>query len=308
MKKAFIFPGQGSQSVGMAREFYDSVPEVKALFDKATSVLGYDTAKLCFEGPKEELDRTEKTQPCLLITGMASYTALTLRGVIPDALAGHSLGEYTALAASGAIGFEDALRLTEFRGRTMQDAVPQGKGLMAAVLGLDREKLDAVCLSVKSGYVRAANYNCPGQIVISGEKQAIEEAMELLKSAGAKRAVPLTVSVPSHCALMDGASEKLKDYLTKIHFNTPRIPVVSNADAKFLKNADEIKSALVRQLNGPVLWEDSLRTMRADGITAFVETGPGKVLSGLVKRTIEDATILNAEDLKSLENAVAGLG
>src|SRR5512135_3517056 len=200
MKTAFVFPGQGSQYVGMGRDLWENFDEVKALYEEASSVLGYDVKALSFEGPQEELNKTFRTQPCLLTASIAAHTVLTIRGITPHVVAGHSLGEYSALVASGGIPFKDAVRLTEKRGQFMQDAVPEGKGLMAAIIGLGRNKMDEICLSVESGYVSPANYNCPGQIVIGGEKAAVEEAMKLAKEAGAKRTLPLAVSAPSHCA------------------------------------------------------------------------------------------------------------
>lgn len=293
----------------MAKEFYDNFKEVRELYDSAKSALGYDVAKLSFEGPAEELNKTVRTQPCLLAASIAAFTAVKLSGIKADAVAGHSLGEYSALTAAGVFSFEDALKLTELRGKIMQNAVPEGKGLMAAVLGLDRDKVDAVCASVKSGYVAAANYNCPGQIVISGEKQAVEEAVNSLKEAGAKRALPLSVSVPSHSKLMDEAANKLSEYLffDNIKVNEPSIPLVSNADAIFISTIDGIKAALVKQLNHPVLWEYVVATIVHSGVDTFVEVGPGKVLSGLIKRCDGSVKIYNVEDMKSLESTVAAL-
>ncbi|MFH1014489.1 MAG: ACP S-malonyltransferase, partial [Nitrospirota bacterium] len=200
MKIAFVFPGQGSQHVGMGKNLYENFDEVKTLYKEASDALGYDIADLSFNGPAEELNKTHRTQPCLLAASMAAYTVLKAKEVKPSAVAGHSLGEYSALVASSVFSFRDAVKLTEKRGQLMQQAVPEGKGLMAAILGLDKDKVKEICSSVRSGYAAPANYNCPGQIVISGEKEAIEEAMKLAKDAGAKRAIPLAVSAPSHCA------------------------------------------------------------------------------------------------------------
>ncbi|MEK7735773.1 MAG: ACP S-malonyltransferase, partial [Nitrospirota bacterium] len=262
-----------------------------------------------FNGPAEELNKTHRTQPCLLAASMAAYTVLKAKGIKPSVVAGHSLGEYSALVASSVFSFRDAVKLTEKRGQLMQQAVPEGKGLMAAILGLDKDKVNEICSSVRSGYAAPANYNCPGQIVISGEKEAIEEAMKLLKDAGAKRAIPLAVSAPSHCALMENASRALSEFLSleNIGMNAPSIPVVSNADAIFLDTVDSIKASLVKQLSNPVLWEDSIKTIVNSGINTFVETGPGKVLSGLIKRIEPEAVIFNVEDMESLEKTVAGL-
>jgi [acyl-carrier-protein] S-malonyltransferase len=240
---------------------------------------------------------------------MASAKALELNGIKPEAVAGHSLGEYSALVAAGVLSFTDALKVTEMRGRLMQEAVPEGKGLMAAVLGLDRNKVKAVCDSVKSGYVAPANFNCPGQVVISGEKEAVEEAMKLAEEAEARKVVPLAVSVPSHCALMEETSNKLSEFLFvgDIEMKDPSIPVISNADAIFTTTVDGIKASLVRQLKGTVLWEDSIAAMEREGFDTFVEVGPGRVLSGLIKRISREVKILNVEDRASLEKTLAAL-
>ena len=300
MKIAFVFPGQGSQYVGMGKDIYEHYPVAKEVFQQASDALGYDVADLCFNGPVEELNRTFRTQPCILTVSSALNSVLKEKGIQPSVVAGHSLGEYSALVAAEVISLKDSVSLTEKRGRFMQEAVPEGKGLMAAILGLERKKVDEICNSLISGYAAAANYNCPGQIVIAGEKTAVEEAIELCKSAGAKRAIALAVSVPSHCKLMNGASERLGELLGTIELKDPFIPLVNNADAKFLKTAEEIKPSLIRQLNSPLLWEDSIKAIYASGIDTFIEVGPGKVLSGLIKRIVPEAKILNFEDTKTL--------
>jgi [acyl-carrier-protein] S-malonyltransferase len=309
VKIAFVFPGQGSQHVGMGKDLHEGFDEVKRLYAEASDALGYDVANLSFEGPEDELNRTERTQPCLLTASVAAYTVLASKGVKAEAMAGHSLGEYSALVAAGAFNFRDAVRITEMRGRIMQEAVPEGTGMMAAVLGLKREPVDMVCDSVKSGYVAPANYNCPGQIVVSGEKQAVEEAMEGLKDAGAKRVVPLAVSVPSHSKLMEEAGNKLSEYLflEEIHMQEPSVPVVSNAEANFMTTVDGIKAALVKQLSHPVLWEDCISAMTHEGFDTFVELGPGKVLSGLIKRCDSNVKILNVSDRASLDASLKEL-
>ncbi|MBI5205433.1 MAG: ACP S-malonyltransferase [Nitrospirae bacterium] len=309
MKIAFVFPGQGSQNVGMGKNLHENFEEIKTLYKQASDILGYNVADLSFNGPADELNKTYRTQPCLLVASIASYTALKMHDIKPSVVAGHSLGEYSSLVAASVFSFADAVRFTEKRGKLMQDAVPEGKGLMAAILGLNKDKLNAICRSVKSGYAAPANYNCTGLIVISGEKVAVEEAMALAKEAGAKRAIPLTVSAPSHCALMAGASNKLAEFLflENMEMKSPEIPIVSNADGIFLTTVDGIKASLVKQLNSPVLWEDSINAIAASGINVFIETGPGKVLSGLIKRIVPEAITFNVEDKDSLDKTLAGI-
>lgn len=307
MKTAYVFPGQGSQNVGMGKDLCDHFEEARKVFSEASDALGYDVANLCFQGPKEELDKTFRTQPCMLTASIAAFRVLAEKGVTPEAVAGHSLGEYSAITAAGVLTFSDAVRLTEKRGMFMQEAVPEGKGLMAAILGLERKKVDDICLSVGSGYVAPANYNSPGQIVIAGERQAVEDAMKLAKEAGAKRAIALAVSAPSHCTLMAGASARLSDLLNTLELRSPSVPVMNNADALFLSDADSIRTSLVKQLNSPLLWEDSVRNMRASGIDTIIEVGPGKVLSGLIKRIEPDVRIFNVEDVESLNKTLEAL-
>jgi len=309
MKIAFIFPGQGSQYVGMAKEFIETFPESKAVFDIAGASLGFDLARLCMEGPADQLNRTENTQPAILTTSIAILRALEKKGLACEAAAGHSLGEYSAITAAGGMDFKDAAALVRKRGMYMQEAVPEGVGLMAAILGMERSAVEKTCLEAsKNGIVAPANYNTPGQIVIAGEKNAVEKAMELAKAAGAKKVVPLAVSVPSHCSMMKQAGGRLAQDLDKITINDLRIPIVNNAEAKFIRTAAELRPSLLKQISSPLYWEDSINAMTAAGFDTFIEIGPGKVLSGLVKRIAKDAKILNVEDLKSMNDTLSALG
>ena len=306
-KISFVFPGQSSQYVGMGKEIYEHFDEARKTFDEASDALGYNVAHLSFKGPDEELNKTNRTQPCILTVSIAIYRVLSSKGINPSVVAGHSLGEYSALVAADVLSFKDAVKLTEKRGQFMQEAVHEGKGLMAAILGLERNKVDDICFSLESGYASPANYNCPGQIVISGEKEAVEEAMKRAKEAGAKRALPIAVSVPSHCTLMADASRRLAELLDRIEMRNPAIPVVNNADAMFLNDSNSIKKSLVHQLNSPLLWEDSIKVIADSGIEVIVEVGPGKVLSGLIKRIEPGVKVLHVEDMKSLEDTVSSL-
>jgi [acyl-carrier-protein] S-malonyltransferase len=309
MKIAFIFPGQGSQYAGMAKEFIENFPESKDVFDGASAALGFDLARLCIEGPVETLNLTENTQPAILAASIAILRPLERRGLQASAAAGHSLGEYTAITAAGGFGLQDAVALVRKRGRYMQEAVPAGAGLMAAILGMERQDVEKTCLEAsKNGIVGAANYNSPGQIVIAGEKGAVEKAMELAKAAGAKKVVPLAVSVPSHCAMMKRAGEQLARELENVAINDLTFPIVNNADARFLRTASELRQSLIKQISAPLYWEDSIRLMVAEGFDTFIEIGPGKVLSGLVKRIAKEAKILNVEDQKSMGETLSALG
>lgn len=306
-KLAFVFPGQGSQYIGMGRKLWDDFDEVKALYEEASEAVGYDIKDLSFNGPQEELNRTSKTQPCILTVSIAAYRILLSKGIVPYVVAGHSLGEYSAIVAAGVLPFKEAVKLTEKRGKFMQEAVPEGEGLMAAIIGLDRNTVDDICLSVESGYVSPANYNSPGQIVIAGEREAVEDAMKFAKVAGAKRVIVLAVSAPSHCTLMVEASNRLAELLNTIEFQSPDVPVVNNADAMFLTNAEKIKLSLIKQLNSPLLWEDSIKNIVDAGINTFVEIGPGRALSGLIKRIEPSAKLFNVNDTESLNKTLKEL-
>lgn len=305
-KVAFVFPGQGSQSVGMGKEFYDQYSVAKEVFEEADRALGFSLTDMCFSGPEEELRKTFNTQPAILTVSVACYKVLKQQGIRPDIVAGHSLGEYSALVAAGTLSFADAVRLVRKRGQYMQEAVPLGEGSMAAVLGMERSKVIEICEQVQqeTGTVQAVNFNCPGQIVIAGKTSAVDRAIELLKAAGAKRAVPLPVSAPFHSTLLKPAAEKLAIELDKVAIQDAGIPVVANVNGKSLTKADTIKHSLVEQAASPVLWEDCVSEIAGFGATIFVEVGPGKVLTGFTKKIIKEASTLNVEDMASLEKTL----
>ena len=285
MSFAFVFPGQGSQSVGMLNAFADH-PAVAATLAEASDALGQDIGKLIAEGPAEELNLTTNTQPVMLTAAVAVYRAWQAAGgPVPTVVAGHSLGEYSALVAAGAIAFKDAVPLVRFRAKAMQEAVPVGEGGMAAILGLSDDDVRAACAEASAaGVVEAVNFNAPAQVVIAGAKAAVERACEIAKAKGAKRALPLPVSAPFHSSLLKPASDRLREYLANVTVNAPVIPVINNVDVAVVSDPAAIKDALVRQAAAPVRWVETVQKMKADGITRVVECGPGKVLAGLIKR------------------------
>ena len=310
MTFAFVFPGQGSQSVGMLNSISER-PEVRTTLQEASDALGEDVAKLIAEGPAEALSLTTNTQPVMLTAAVAFYRAwLAAGGPAPKVMAGHSLGEYSALVASGVISFKDAVPLVRFRAEAMQTAVPVGTGGMAAILGLDDATVIKVCAQASAdsgGVVEAVNFNAPGQVVIAGSSDAVTKACELLKAAGAKRALPLPVSAPFHSSLLQPASEKLKGYLANIEFKAPTIAVINNVDVEILNDPVAIKDALVRQAAKPVRWQETIQAMAAQGITQVVECGPGKVLAGLTKRINDQVTGVPVFDEASLNEVLASL-
>ncbi len=307
-KIACIFPGQGAQYSGMGKEIAENYEVAMSIFEKAGQILGIDMKKLCFESDEDELKKTENTQPSILTTSIAVLEVLKLRGFRPDMTAGLSLGEYSALVASNAIKFEDAVALVRKRGKYMQEAVPPGEGTMAAIMGLGKDAVDH-CLKMVNGYgiVEAANYNCPGQIVIAGHTRAVEKACQILKENGAKRAIMLPVSAPFHSSLLKGAGEKLSKELEKVEVTEMKIPVVSNVHAQSIKDKYEIKQLLIDQVSNSVLWEDSVRNMIGQGADCFIEVGPGKSLSGFIKKIDKDVSVYNVEDIDSLEKTIEAI-
>ncbi|GAB1040116.1 ACP S-malonyltransferase [Shewanella algae] len=299
---AFVFPGQGSQAVGMLADLAEGYPVVTETFREASEVLGYDLWQLVQQGPAETLNETDKTQPALLSASVALYRAWQAAGkAAPNVMAGHSLGEYSALVCAGVLKFTDAVKLVELRGQLMQQAVPAGTGAMFAIIGLDNDAIAKACEdSAEGAVVSPVNYNSPGQVVIAGEKAAVERAAAACKAAGAKMAVALPVSVPSHCALMKPAADKLASALGNIEFSQPKIPVINNADVAQPQAAADIRDALVRQLYSPVRWTETVEAMAAMGVTELYEVGPGKVLTGLCKRINKSLTAKAVNDAASL--------
>ncbi|MGO2441348.1 ACP S-malonyltransferase [Serratia proteamaculans] len=303
---AFVFPGQGSQTLGMLADLATQYPIVEATFSEASSVLGYDLWQLVQQGPAEELNKTWQTQPALLAASVAIFRVWQQQGgKAPAIMAGHSLGEYSALVCSGVLDFQAAIRLVELRGKLMQEAVPEGTGAMSAIIGLDNAAIAKACEESAQGQVVSpVNFNSPGQVVIAGNKEAVERAGAACKAAGAKRALPLPVSVPSHCALMKPAADKLAIALQEITFSAPQVPVVNNVDVRTETDPEAIRSALVRQLYSPVRWTESVEFMAAQGVTLLLEVGPGKVLTGLTKRIVDTLTAAAVNDAASLTAAL----
>jgi [acyl-carrier-protein] S-malonyltransferase len=306
---AFVFPGQGSQRVGMGKALADTFPECRAVFDEADAALGEPLSHVCFDGPDEQLRLTENTQPAILTVSVAAARLLAARGIVPAMAAGHSLGEYSAHVAAGTLAFADAVRTVRRRGRYMQEAVPVGQGAMAAILGLDSNSVARACTEAADGEVVApANLNAPGQVVIAGTAAAVTRAGERAKALGAKRVIPLPVSAPFHCALMQPAQDRLGPELRALSVKAPSVPIVANVDAAPRTDGPSAIEALVRQVSAPVRWEEVVRTLASAGVRAYVEVGPGTVLSGLVRKIDREARVANLEapsDLDAVERLVA---
>jgi [acyl-carrier-protein] S-malonyltransferase len=307
-KIAFIFPGQGSQHAGMGRDLAEHFPASRAAFDEADAALGFPLSHLCFNGPDEELQLTANTQPAILTASVAALRALAGQGIKPDFVAGHSLGEYSALVAAGALSLTNAVRLVRLRGQLMQEAVPVGAGAMAAILSLDAAKVSEACAAAAEDQVCSpANFNSPNQTVIAGDREAVERAVAKCQELGARRAVMLKVSAPFHCALMKPVQERLSGPLGETHFNDLAVPLVNNVDARAVTRGDEAREGLIRQVSAPVRWTEVVERMLAEGVSTFVEVGPGKVLVGLVKSINKTPLLLNVEDSASLAATVEAL-
>lgn len=304
-KTAYIFPGQGSQAVGMGKDLYDNFPASREIFEEADEALGFSLSKMCFEGTAEDLALTANTQPAVLTTSIAAFRAMEAQGFpLPDYVAGHSLGEYSALVAANAISFSDAVKTVRNRGTYMQEAVAPGVGAMAAILGLDLKTIEEVCLEVsKDSICSPANINSPSQIVIAGNSEAVDRAIEVLKERGAKRAIKLNVSAPFHCALMYPAQVRLERDLQEISFRDLRFPIIENVTARSNSRSDRVPEALTEQVSSPVRWAQSVEYLIANEVETFVEVGAGKVLSGLVKQINRDVRSLNVENTESLKSS-----
>ncbi|WP_352419979.1 ACP S-malonyltransferase [Proteiniborus sp.] len=310
---AFLFPGQGAQYVGMGKEIADRFTIASNIFEISREILKLDIKKLCFDGPDEELMKTEFTQPAILATSIAILKVIEEYGISADVCAGLSLGEYSALVYSGALDFEDAIGLVRKRGKFMQEAVPEGKGTMAAILGLDKDTIaNIIEQASEKGVIEGANYNCPGQVVLSGEVKAIIEACDIAKAKGAKKAIPLPVSAPFHCSMLFDAGERLSYELNEIKINEPLKEVISNVTGDYIRSSAEIKELLIHQVSMPVLWEQSVERMLIDGVDTFIEIGPGKSSIGFVKRIGKNCNkglnLYNVENIETLENLMTKLG
>jgi len=308
MNTAFVFPGQGSQKVGMGKALWERSPEAREIFDKADAALGMNLSELCFEGPEEELRLTANTQPAILTVSIAALRALESSGIRPDVVAGHSLGEYSALVAAGSLDFADAVTAVRRRGQFMQEAVPPGEGGMAALLGLGDDVVEEICRQAsESGVCSPANLNSPGQIVIAGHRAAVERAVLLSKEKGVKRAVMLAVSAPFHCELMRPAALRLEPFLNDIEFRDLQVPLVTNAEASMIESGAEARRCLIAQMDSPVRWSESIKLLVDRGVKTFVEVGPGKVLSGLIRQISRESRLLHVEDSQSLDASLAAL-
>lgn len=306
LKVACVFPGQGSQRQGMGRDFYQNFPLAKDIFEEANSLLGFDLSSLCFQGPEDRLSLTSFCQPAVFVVSIIAWRLFEEerpKNILVSSLAGHSLGEYTALTASGSLSFSEALKLVYQRGKFMEEASRKYPGGMAAVLGLPRETVEEVCVQFrKNDVLEVANINCPGQVVISGSEEALKRAMETLKVKGARKVVPLKVSGAFHTSLMGEAGEKLKEAMDRVSFHSPSLPVVSNVNGQFVNSPQMVSENLYRQITHPVLWEDCVRRMGDEGVNFFLELGPGKVLKGLIRRILPEVEVLNVEDSQTLNS------
>lgn len=308
-KLAFLFAGQGAQAVGMGKEFADNFSCASDAFDEASEALGFDIRDMIFNGDDETLKITENTQPTIVTMSVAALRVLEEKGIKPDVAAGLSLGEYTAHISSGSMNFSDAVRLVKKRGKYMQEEVPLGMGAMAAIIGLLNEDVIAACGEASQlGICSPANFNCPGQLVVSGEVKAVEKCCEIAKAKGARRAMLMPVSAPFHCKMLIGAGEKLAKEMENVALSDMNVPVITNVTADYVPSKDDIKPLLIKQVSSAVRWEDTIRKMIADGVDTFVEIGPGKTLSGFLRRIDKTKTCYNVEDMASLEKALAGLG
>lgn len=308
-KLAFVFSGQGAQYVGMGKQIAEQYASSDAIFNEASEALGFDVKKMVFEGDDETLKITENTQPTILTTSIACMQPLLEKGIKPDVVAGLSLGEYSAHVVAGTMAFKDAVALVKKRGKFMQEAVPVGAGTMAAILGLENQQVIECCTKASpEGIVEPANFNCPGQVVVAGEVKAVENVVEIAKEMGAKRAKLLAVSAPFHCSMLKPAGDKLAEELEKVNLNDMKIPVVTNVTAEYILDKSKVKELLIRQVSSSVLFEGSVRNMIEDGVDTFVEIGPGKVLSGFIKKISKEVKILNVDDLESLNKTLQELG